>query len=72
MKIIKVRVATINHILPVPIIYGNWIMDHREFALVRVDLEDGTAGFAYPPGALGSGLTSWDFLLHFSWDVLCL
>jgi L-alanine-DL-glutamate epimerase-like enolase superfamily enzyme len=47
MKIIKVRVATINHILPVPIIYGNWIMDHREFALVRVDLEDGTAGFAY-------------------------
>ena len=47
MKITKVSVATINHILPVPIIYGNWIMDHREFALVRVDLEDGTAGFAY-------------------------
>lgn len=47
MKITKVRVATINHILPVPIIYGNWIMDHREFALVRVDLEDGTSGFAY-------------------------
>ncbi len=47
MKITSVRVATINHILPVPIIYGNWIMDHREFALVRVDLEDGTAGFAY-------------------------
>lgn len=47
MKITKVRVATINHILPVPIIYGNWIMDHREFALVRVDLGDGTAGFAY-------------------------
>jgi len=47
MKIAKVSVATINHILPVPIIYGNWIMDHREFALVRVDLEDGTAGFAY-------------------------
>ena len=47
MKITKVRVTTINHILPVPIVYGNWIMDHREFALVRVDLEDGTAGFAY-------------------------
>jgi L-alanine-DL-glutamate epimerase-like enolase superfamily enzyme len=47
MKILRVRVATINHRLPVPIIYGNWIMDHREFALVRVDLEDGTAGFAY-------------------------
>ena len=47
MKIAKVSVATINHVLPVPIIYGNWIMDHREFALVRVDLEDGSAGFAY-------------------------
>jgi L-alanine-DL-glutamate epimerase-like enolase superfamily enzyme len=47
MKILRVRVATINHQLPVPIIYGNWIMDHREFALVRVDLEDGTSGFAY-------------------------
>lgn len=47
MKIKQVRAVTINHLLPVPIIYGNWIMDHREFALVRVDLEDGTAGFAY-------------------------
>lgn len=47
MNIKNVRVVTINHFLPVPIIYGNWIMDHREFALVRVDLEDGTAGFAY-------------------------
>lgn len=47
MKITKVRVATINHILPVPIVFDNWIMDHREFALVRVDLDDGTAGFSY-------------------------
>jgi L-alanine-DL-glutamate epimerase-like enolase superfamily enzyme len=47
MKIEKIRVVTINHILPVPIIYGNWIMDHREFALVRVDLSDGSSGFAY-------------------------
>lgn len=47
MKINQIRAVTINHILPVPIIYGNWIMDHREFALIRVDLEDGTAGFAY-------------------------
>ena len=47
MKIKQVRSVTINHLLPVPIVYGNWIMDHREFALVRVDLEDGTAGFAY-------------------------
>ena len=47
MNISKISVAIINHILPVPIVYGNWIMDHREFALVRVDLEDGTAGFSY-------------------------
>jgi L-alanine-DL-glutamate epimerase-like enolase superfamily enzyme len=47
MKITGVRVVTINHILPVPIVFGNWIMDHREFALVRVDLEDGTSGFSY-------------------------
>jgi L-alanine-DL-glutamate epimerase-like enolase superfamily enzyme len=47
MKIENVRVVTINHILPVPIIYGNWIMDHREFALVRVDLDNGVSGFSY-------------------------
>jgi L-alanine-DL-glutamate epimerase-like enolase superfamily enzyme len=47
MKIKSVRVTTINHKLPVPIIYGNWIMDHREFAMVRVDLSDGTCGFSY-------------------------
>lgn len=47
MKIEHVRVVTINHILPVPIIYGNWIMDHREFALVRVDLDNGVSGFSY-------------------------
>src|SRR5665213_424900 len=47
MKIRSVRVVTINHKLPVPIIYGNWIMDHREFAMVRVELSDGISGFAY-------------------------
>lgn len=47
MKIARVRVTTINHLLAVPILFGNWTMDHREFALVRVDLEDGTSGFSY-------------------------
>lgn len=47
MHIKNVRVVTINHFLQVPVVFGSWIMDHREFALVRVDLEDGTAGFAY-------------------------
>ena len=47
MKITNVRVVTINHVLPVPIVFGSWVFDHREFALVRVDLENGISGFAY-------------------------
>ncbi|MDQ3554391.1 MAG: hypothetical protein M3395_08280, partial [Chloroflexota bacterium] len=46
-RIIAVRVATILHQLEVPIHFGNWVMRHREFALVRVDSESGRAGFAY-------------------------
>ena len=30
-----------------PIVYGPWVMRHREFVLVRVDADDGNAGFAY-------------------------
>jgi len=46
-RISAVRVATILHQLEVPIHFGNWVMRHREFALVRVDAEGGRAGFAY-------------------------
>jgi L-alanine-DL-glutamate epimerase-like enolase superfamily enzyme len=46
-RITRVRVATILHVLQVPILFGTWIMRHREFALVRVDAESGLAGFAY-------------------------
>jgi len=46
-RIARVRVATILHVLEVPIQFGTWIMRHREFALVRVDAESGLAGFAY-------------------------
>ncbi|MBA2262907.1 MAG: mandelate racemase/muconate lactonizing enzyme family protein [Solirubrobacterales bacterium] len=46
-RISAVRVATILHQLEVPIHFGNWVMRHREFALVRVDAESGRAGFAY-------------------------
>lgn len=46
-RITRVRVATILHALEVPIIFGTWIMRHREFALVRVDAESGASGFAY-------------------------
>lgn len=57
-RITRVRVATILHVLEVPIVFGTWVMRHREFALVRVDAESGLAGFAYcltrdgPLGAL--------------------
>ena len=57
-RITRVRVATILHVLDVPIVFGTWIMRHREFALVRVDAESGQSGFAYgltrdgPLGAL--------------------
>jgi len=33
--------------LEVPIVFGTWIMRHREFFLVRVDAESGLSGFAY-------------------------
>jgi L-alanine-DL-glutamate epimerase-like enolase superfamily enzyme len=43
----RVSTVTIKHLLQVPIYYGDWVMRHREFALVRVELNDGTCGFAY-------------------------
>lgn len=46
-RISAVRVATILHQLEVPIHFGDWVMRHREFALVRIDSESGRAGFAY-------------------------
>jgi L-alanine-DL-glutamate epimerase-like enolase superfamily enzyme len=46
-RIVRVRAATILHQLQVPIVFGTWIMRHREFFLVRVDAESGLSGFAY-------------------------
>lgn len=46
-RIARVRVATIHHTLEVPIVFGSWVMRHREFALVRIDAESGLSGFAY-------------------------
>lgn len=43
----RVRTAIIKHELAVPILYGAWIMRHREFALIRVDTSDGVVGVAY-------------------------
>ena len=46
-RIVRVRAATILHRLEVPIVFGTWVMRHREFFLVRVDAESGLSGFAY-------------------------
>jgi len=46
-RIVRVRAATILHQLQVPIVFGTWIMRHREFLLVRVDSESGLSGFAF-------------------------
>jgi L-alanine-DL-glutamate epimerase-like enolase superfamily enzyme len=45
--ITRVRTARILYELEVPIVYGAWVMRHREFVLVRIDADDGTSGFAY-------------------------
>lgn len=38
---------TIQAQLPAPVIFGEWIMRHREFALARVRSSSGVDGFAY-------------------------
>ncbi len=45
--IVSVRTVTIKHMLATPILYGEWVMRHREFALVRIDAGSGLTGFAY-------------------------
>ena len=43
----SVDVMTIQAQLPAPVIFGAWVMKTREFALVRIRVEGGPAGFAY-------------------------
>ena len=45
--ITNVRTVTIKHMLATPILYGEWVMRHREFALVRIDAASGLTGFGY-------------------------
>jgi L-alanine-DL-glutamate epimerase-like enolase superfamily enzyme len=42
-----VHVATVRAALPEPIRFGDWVMEHREFALVRVRARSGVEGFAF-------------------------
>ncbi|MBF6606064.1 MAG: hypothetical protein IVW53_10835 [Chloroflexi bacterium] len=42
-----VEVMTIQAQLPAPVVFGEWIMNYREFALVRVTSTAGLRGYAY-------------------------
>ncbi len=46
-RIASVVVATIRAALPKPIAFGDWVMRHREFALVRIATEQGLEGFGF-------------------------
>ena len=46
-RITSVDVMTIQAQLPAPVIFGDWVMKTREFALVRVRSDAGPSGFAY-------------------------
>lgn len=47
IRVRRIRCATVRHELDVPLQFSRWRITHREFALVRVDAEDGVSGFAY-------------------------
>ena len=42
VSIVDVGVATIQGALPAPVVFGDWIMRHREYAVVRVPRRPGT------------------------------
>jgi L-alanine-DL-glutamate epimerase-like enolase superfamily enzyme len=41
------HIATVRASLPEPIVFGDWVMKHREFALVRVRAASGAEGFGF-------------------------
>jgi L-alanine-DL-glutamate epimerase-like enolase superfamily enzyme len=43
----SVRVMTIQAQLPAPVVFGQWVMTQREFALVTVRSSSGALGYAY-------------------------
>jgi len=45
--IAAVKVATLQAPLPVPVVFGNWVMRHREFAVCGVVAESGIVGLSY-------------------------
>jgi L-alanine-DL-glutamate epimerase-like enolase superfamily enzyme len=47
VSIVDVGVATIQGALPAPVVFGDWIMRHREYAVVRVTASTGHQGWAF-------------------------
>lgn len=45
--IAAVTAATVKAELPVPIVFGDWVMNKREFVVVRVTTVDGISGWAF-------------------------
>ena len=46
-RIESLHVTTVRAALPEPIHFGDWVMKHREFALVRARAESGNEGFGF-------------------------
>ena len=43
----EVHCATVRAALAEPVVFGDWVMQHREFVVVRVRAESGLEGFAF-------------------------
>jgi len=46
-RIVSISVAVIEGRLPAPVVFGDWIMRHREFAVVRLRSHKGLEGWAF-------------------------
>lgn len=47
VRIKAVAVATVQGQLPAPVVFGDWVMAYREYAVVRVTTEDGVEGWSF-------------------------
>jgi len=45
--IVRVSVATIQSRLPAPVVFGDWIMEYREYVVVRLRTAQGLDGWAF-------------------------
>ncbi len=46
-RIAEISVATIQGQLPAPVIFGDWVMNHREFVVVRLRTQSGHEGCSF-------------------------